>query len=121
MPTRNDDVNTRGTASADAGDRTTIERKVDEVLRHRMWFSSGQIRVRMREGTAVLTGDVGRRSTADIAARVASTVPGVDDVDDRIRFEFDDAELVRSRVGRTHPFSAEPFRPTRKRPRRRDR
>ncbi|MCM4077973.1 hypothetical protein [Paractinoplanes hotanensis] len=33
----------------------------------------------------------------------------------------DDAGLVRSRVGRTHPFSAEPFRPDRKRRRRRGR
>jgi hypothetical protein len=29
----------------------------------------------------------------------------------RIRYDFDDAALVRSKVGRTHPFSAEPFHP----------
>jgi len=104
-----------------APDDAAIERAIDEVLRRRLWFSSGQVRVRMDAGTAVLTGQVGRRSTADIAARLAAAVPGVGDVVDRIRFEFDDADLVRSRVGRTHPFSAEPFRPGRRRRRRKDR
>ncbi len=54
----------------------------------------------------MLTGAVGRRSTADIATRLATAVPGVTRVDNRIRYDFDDAELVRSTVSRTHPFSA---------------
>lgn len=115
MHTRTDNVRTRTTPEgADA-----VAREVGDVLRRRLWFSPDQVRVRMNRGTAVLTGNVGRRSTADIAARLTAAVPGVSDVDDRLRFEFDDADLVRSRVNRTHPFSAEPFGPGRRRRRRR--
>ncbi|MCO8278064.1 BON domain-containing protein [Actinoplanes sp. TRM 88003] len=124
MQTRTDDATTRETAPdgalthpADFG----IAREVGEVLRRRLWFSPGQVQVRVNRGTAVLTGAVGRQSTAGIAARLAAAVPGISDVDDQIRYEFDDSRLVRSRVGRTHPFSAEPFRPGRSRRRRRAR
>ncbi|MEU4427446.1 CBS domain-containing protein [Actinoplanes sp. NPDC024001] len=83
--------------------------EVQQVLRHRLWINPAQVRADVREGAVVLTGTVGRRSTADIAARLTAAVPGVTAVTDRIRFGFDDAELVRSRVSTTHPFSAEPF------------
>jgi CBS domain-containing protein len=94
-----------------ARDGAAVGREVEEVLRRRLWIPPGQVRVRVDEGAAVLTGEVGRRSTAGIAARLTAAVPGVTTVVDRIRYEFDDAELARSRVSRTHPFSAEPFRP----------
>jgi hypothetical protein len=62
-----------------------------------------------------MTGAAGRRSTVDIAARLAAAVPGVTEVVNRIHYDFDDAELARSKVGRTHPFSAEPFHPDKQR------
>jgi hypothetical protein len=40
------------------------------MLRRRMWISPEQVRVRFDDGTATLTGAVGRRSIADIAARL---------------------------------------------------
>jgi CBS domain-containing protein len=96
-----------------------IRREVEAELRRRLWISPDQVGVRVHEGTATLTGAVGRQSTADIVTRVVTAVPGVAKVVSRIRYEFDDAELVRSTVSRTHPFSAEPFHPGQ--PRRRDR
>ncbi|MFB9363911.1 BON domain-containing protein [Actinoplanes nipponensis] len=90
-----------------------IRRDVEAVLRRRMWIRPDQVAVRVSDGTATLTGAVGRRSTAGIVARLTAAVPGVLRVADRVRYEFDDAELARSRVDRTHPFSAEPFRPGR--------
>lgn len=93
------------------GADTAIGRAVEDVLRHRLWIQPDQVRVRVDRGTAVLTGEVGRRSTAGIATRLAAAVPGVIGVVDRIRYEFDDADLARSKIDRTHPFSAEPFRP----------
>ncbi|MBG0564795.1 CBS domain-containing protein [Actinoplanes aureus] len=87
--------------------------EVAEVLRRRLWIGPPQLRAHVREGTVVLTGDVDRRSTADIAARLTAAVPGVTAVADRIRFGYDDGDLVRSRVSSTHPFSAEPFPPGR--------
>jgi hypothetical protein len=99
-------------------DGPAIGRRAEEMLRRRLWFAPGQVRVHVDRETAVLTGRVGRRSTADITARLTAAVPGVSGVVNRIRYEFDDADLVRSRVGRTHPFSAEPFPPGRRRRRR---
>ncbi|GAA3951586.1 CBS domain-containing protein [Actinoplanes auranticolor] len=88
-----------------------IRREIEAVLRRRLWIGPEQIVVSVSEGAATLTGTVDRRSTADIATRLAAAVPGVTDVADRIVHDFDDAELARSTVGRTHPFSAEPFHP----------
>ena len=88
-----------------------IRREVEAVLRRRLWIGPEQIAVRVSEGAATLTGAVGRRSTAGIATRLTAAVPGVTGVVDHIVHDFDDAELARSTVGRTHPFSAEPFHP----------
>jgi hypothetical protein len=88
------------------------------VLRRRLWIRPEQVGVRVTKGTAMLTGAVGRRSTADIVVRLTAAVPGVTEVVNHIRYDFDDAELARSRVGRTHPFSADPFHPGKQRRRR---
>jgi hypothetical protein len=58
-----------------------------------------------------LTGEVGRLSTAAMVGRLSGDVPGVQHVVNNITYDFDDSALVRSRVGRTHPFSAQPFAP----------
>jgi CBS domain-containing protein len=92
-----------------------VRREVEAVLRRRLWIHSDQVGAHVYKGEATLTGAAGRRSTAQIAARLAAGVPGVTKVVNRIRYDFDDAELARSRVGRTHPFSAEPFHPRKQR------
>jgi CBS domain-containing protein len=89
---------------------------VEHVLRRTLWIEPSQVQVRVDDGVVTLTGAVGRRTTGDIAARLAETVPGAVAVVDRIRHDFDDSTLARSRVGRTHPFSAEPFAARRDRP-----
>jgi CBS domain-containing protein len=92
-----------------------VRREVEAVLRRRLWIHPDQVGVHVYQGVATLTGAAGRRSTADIAARLAAAVPGVTGVANRIHYDFDDAELARSKVGRTHPFSAEPFHPDKQR------
>jgi CBS domain-containing protein len=90
---------------------TAIGRDViDQVLRRALWIDTSQVQVRVAAGVVTLTGAVGRRSTAAIATRLAGQVPGVVAVVDELRYDFDDTALARSRVHRTHPFSAEPFR-----------
>jgi CBS domain-containing protein len=98
-----------------ARDDAAIRREVEAVLRQRLWIHPEQVEVHVHDGTATLIGTVGRHSTADIVTRVVTAVPGVAKVDNHIRYDFDDAELVRSIVGRTHPFSAEPFHPDKRR------
>jgi CBS domain-containing protein len=92
-----------------ARDDAAIRSEIEQELRHRLWLRPEQVRAEVRDGTATLTGAVGRRSTAGIAARLTAAVPGVTTVADRIRYEFDDADLIRSKISRMHPFSAEPF------------
>ena len=84
---------------------------IDHVLRRTLWIDPSRVHVDVHDGVVTLTGTVGRRTTARIAARLTGHVPGVTAVVDRIQFEFDDTAMARSRVSRTHPFSAEPFHP----------
>ena len=84
---------------------------IDHVLRRVLWIDTSQVQVHVEAGTVTLTGAVGRRTTAAIAARLAARVPGVAAVVNHIRDTFDDTALARSRTHRTHPFSAEPFNP----------
>jgi CBS domain-containing protein len=84
---------------------------IDHVLRRVLWIDASQVQVHVDAGVVTLTGAVGRRTTAAIAARLAARVPGVVAVIDHIDDAFDDTTLARSRTHRTHPFSAEPFNP----------
>jgi CBS domain-containing protein len=84
---------------------------VDHVLRHTMWIDPNEVQVDVVAGVATLTGAVGRRTTAAIVARLTGEVPGVVAVVDNVHYDFDDTVLARSRIHRTHPFSAEPFNP----------
>ena len=84
---------------------------IDHVLRRVLWIDTRQVQVNVDAGVVTLTGAVGRRTTAAIAARLAARVPGVVSVVNQIRDTFDDTALAQSRTHRTHPFSAEPFNP----------
>jgi CBS domain-containing protein len=88
-----------------------IGQDIIDELRHTLWIEPRDVQVHVHAGVATLTGAVGRCSTAAIAARLTDAVPGVVEVVDRIRYDFDDAALARSQVNTTHPFSAEPFTP----------
>jgi CBS-domain-containing membrane protein len=91
---------------------TAIRQDVtDEVLRHALWLDPSDVQARVQSGVVTLTGIVGRRSTAAIAARLTAQVPGVTGVVNEIQYDFDDT--AQSRIHRTHPFSAAPFLPTR--------
>lgn len=48
------------------------------------------VEVQVREGTATLSGTADRRSTKDVALKLAARVPGVLEVVDRLDFESDD-------------------------------
>jgi CBS domain-containing protein len=84
---------------------------IDQVLRRTLWIDTNQVQVHTNAGVVTLTGTVGRRTTAMIAARLTAEVPGVVAVVNEITDSFDDTKLARSRIGRTRPFSAEPFQP----------
>jgi CBS domain-containing protein len=83
---------------------------INQVLRRILWIDTRQVQVDVHAGVVTLRGSVGRRTTGAIAARSAADVPGVVAVVDKIRYEFDDSALARSRVHRTDPLSSEPTR-----------
>jgi CBS domain-containing protein len=84
---------------------------IEHVLRRTMWIGPTEVQVDVAAGVATLSGAVGRRTTAAIVARLTGRVPGVEAVVDNVHYDFDDTTLARSRIPRTHPFSAEPFNP----------
>jgi CBS domain-containing protein len=92
-------------------DKAIHQDVVDQVLRRAMWIDANQVQVHVNNGVVTLTGTVGRRTTAEIAARLTAKVPGVVAVVNEVGDSFDDTALARSRRHRTHPFSAEPFQP----------
>lgn len=63
---------------------------VEHVLRRTLLIDPGRVRVDVHDGVVTLTGTVGRRTTAGIAARLAGHVRGVRAVVDRVHFEVDD-------------------------------
>jgi CBS domain-containing protein len=83
---------------------------INHVLRRTLWIDTSQVQVDVHAGVVTLSGSVGRRTTAAIAARLTADVPGVVAVVDEIRYEYDDSSLARSRAHRTDPLSSEPRR-----------
>ena len=92
-------------ARADAAIRGDV---INHVLRRILWIDTRQVQVDVQAGVVTLSGAVGRRTTAAIAARLAADVPGVVAVRNEIRYDFDDSALARSRLHRTDPLSSEP-------------
>jgi CBS domain-containing protein len=70
---------------------------VDRVLRRTLWVEPGRVRVDVHDGVVTLTGTVGRRTTAGMAARLAGHVGGVRAVVDRLHVEVDDTAPARTR------------------------
>ena len=61
-----------------------------------LWIDTRQVQVDVHAGVVTLSGSVGRRTTAAIAARLTADVAGVVAVVDEIRYEYDDSSLARS-------------------------
>jgi CBS domain-containing protein len=67
---------------------------VEEVLGKDLWIGPNAVQVAVTDGVVMLLGKVDRRSLADRAVELTRDVAGVVDVVSRLRWEFDDAELV---------------------------
>ncbi|HLO34794.1 MAG TPA: CBS domain-containing protein [Candidatus Deferrimicrobium sp.] len=66
----------------------------DEVLYRTMWLNPALFDVAVHDGIVRISGSVGRRSTAEMIARVTSLVPGVIDVVSEVNWETDDSDFV---------------------------
>ncbi|GAA1037093.1 CBS domain-containing protein [Virgisporangium ochraceum] len=65
---------------------------VDDVLLRTMWVDPADITVTVEEGRVTMTGRSDRRSTAQIAVRLARGVDGVVSVTDKLSWRFDDLD-----------------------------
>ena len=68
----------------------------ESVLRNTMWIDPDDLRVEVKDGHVRLEGVVDRRSTATIVARLIGLVEGVDHVESRLTWDFDDTGIAPS-------------------------
>jgi CBS domain-containing protein len=67
-----------------------------EVIRRAMWIDPATIDVTVDRGVATISGEVDRRSTAEIAVHLCRSVAGVVDMVDELSYRYDDtADLHR--------------------------
>lgn len=64
------------------------------VLRRVLQLDATDVQTEVAQGIATLTGEVDRKSTAQIAVHLARAVPGVIDVVDRLSFSYDDTVVA---------------------------
>ena len=75
-------------------DHEIREAIVQDVLWHLLRIDPLEVEVDVLGGVVTLTGNVDRKSSAQIAARVVGTVPGVVRVVDKLTFRYDDTVIA---------------------------
>jgi CBS domain-containing protein len=65
------------------------------VIRDALWIDPAELEILVDDGRVVLRGQVDRRTTAAIAARLAQALDGVVAVDDQLTWKFDDVAVSR--------------------------
>lgn len=65
-----------------------------DVLQRVLQLGPAEVQVKVAEGVATLTGEVDRKSTAQIAVHLSRAVPGVIEVVDRLSFAYDDTVVA---------------------------
>lgn len=80
-------------------DNDLQEDVVENVLRRMLWIDPLTVKVEVHDGTVTLTGNLDRRSTAQLASHVTKNVPGVIRVVDQLTWEFDDTKVSAGATG----------------------
>lgn len=88
------------------GDAEIRDDVMSEVLGRVLALEPGTVTAGVAGGIVELSGEVDRRTVAELAVRLTRAVPGVIDVVDKMTFSFDDGELARWDP-HGHPFDAE--------------
>lgn len=75
---------------------TAIAGEIEQLLAsHVLLTEDGSINVDVRDGVVTLSGELGRRSSVEIADRLAREVDGVVDVQTELAYRWDDSKLVK--------------------------
>ncbi|HZM74745.1 MAG TPA: CBS domain-containing protein [Candidatus Limnocylindrales bacterium] len=79
---------------------------VDGVVKRTLWIDPVAVEVDVIDGRVALRGRLDRRSTATLLVRLVTAVPGVIEVSDELRWEYDDDPETAAGYYRSHPFTA---------------
>jgi CBS-domain-containing membrane protein len=79
----------------------------EDVLVRTLWLDPDAFEVTVVGGVATISGEVDRRSSAEMIGRTAVLVPGVRDVISHVTWAIDDADLKSGTPGPEFPFSPE--------------
>jgi CBS domain-containing protein len=63
---------------------------LEDVLRRMLWIDPLAVEVGVADGVVTLSGEVDRKTTAEIAVRITKSIPGVISVVDRLAWSYDD-------------------------------
>jgi CBS domain-containing protein len=80
-------------------DHDLHEDVVENVLRRMLWIDPSAVKVEVHEGVVTLTGNLDRKSTAELAVHVTKTVPGVIRVVNQLTWEYDDTSVATATTG----------------------
>lgn len=76
---------------------------VEEVLRKVLAVHDGLVRVEVHDGVVTMAGELERRSSVEVAGRLAAQVSGVVEVVNNLSFEIDDSPYVGLGQWPAHP------------------
>jgi CBS domain-containing protein len=79
----------------------------EDVLVRTLWLDPDAFEVTVVDGVATISGEVDRRSSAEMIGRTAVLVPGVRDVISHVTWAIDDADLKSGTPRPEFPFSPE--------------
>lgn len=82
-----------------------IEHEIRELL-EALWLDEPGLRLRVERGEVRLTGEMGRRSDAEVLVRLTRRVPGVVDVRSTVSWEWEDGRPAKERRARVPGGSA---------------
>jgi CBS domain-containing protein len=80
-----------------------VHAAVTEGVLRSLWIDPADLDIHVRAGIVTLSGQLDRRSTAEIVVAFVKATPGVVDVTDRLSWEVDDREGPTAREYRTIP------------------
>jgi CBS domain-containing protein len=78
----------------------------EDVIARRMWLDPDQLGIEVGEGMVRISGSVDRRSTATLLVKLIGLVDGVDGVENRLTWDFDDREVEPAGADEPEPGAA---------------
>ena len=76
-----------------------------EVIRQLLWLDPMAFTIEVHDGVATISGNVERRSTAEMIARMTAMVPGIIDVDSSVSWRIEDRDIAPVERDPVFPYS----------------